>query len=65
MCLSQVPRGKFLIYSRSKPLIRVDKANTDSALVWLSYEGMDYKYMSLYVWSKRNFINSCIVGDEP
>lgn len=40
ICLSQVPGGKFLVYSRSKPLIRVDKANTDNALVWLSYEDL-------------------------
>ncbi|XP_068220567.1 NAD(P)H pyrophosphatase NUDT13, mitochondrial-like [Palaemon carinicauda] len=42
-CLDYLPDGKFLVYSRSKPLLRVDKANTDNALVWLSYsEIMQY-----------------------
>ncbi|XP_076035750.1 NAD(P)H pyrophosphatase NUDT13, mitochondrial isoform X1 [Oratosquilla oratoria] len=36
-CLSYVPSGKFLAYCRSKPLIRVDEANTDKAIVWLAY----------------------------
>ncbi|KAK3856560.1 hypothetical protein Pcinc_037119 [Petrolisthes cinctipes] len=36
-CLSQLPEGQFLVFSRSKPLVRVNQANTNEALVWLSY----------------------------
>nr|XP_045626115.1 NAD(P)H pyrophosphatase NUDT13, mitochondrial-like isoform X1 [Procambarus clarkii] len=37
VCTSHIPDGKFLLYSQSKPLLRVDKANTEDAIVWLTY----------------------------
>ncbi|XP_053640242.2 NAD(P)H pyrophosphatase NUDT13, mitochondrial isoform X2 [Cherax quadricarinatus] len=37
VCASHIPGGKFLLYSQSKPLLRIDKANTEDALVWLTY----------------------------
>lgn len=39
VCLSHIPEGQFLVYSRSKPLVRVNQGNTTQALVWLSYTG--------------------------
>ncbi|XP_050690881.1 NAD(P)H pyrophosphatase NUDT13, mitochondrial-like [Eriocheir sinensis] len=37
LCSSFLPDGHFLLYYRSKPLLRVDKANTEEAIVWLTY----------------------------
>lgn len=37
LCSSLIPDGKFLLYHKSKPLLRVDKANTEETIVWLTY----------------------------
>ncbi|KAG0716849.1 Nucleoside diphosphate-linked moiety X motif 13 [Chionoecetes opilio] len=37
LCSSLIPDGKFLLYYNSKPLLRVDKANTEETIVWLTY----------------------------
>ncbi|KAK7070278.1 hypothetical protein SK128_024162 [Halocaridina rubra] len=54
-CLSHLPSGKFLVYSRSKPLLRIDKSKTNNALVWLTYEEIIKYY--------REVLNSSVLVD--
>ncbi|XP_042214221.1 NAD(P)H pyrophosphatase NUDT13, mitochondrial-like isoform X2 [Homarus americanus] len=44
VCSSHIPGGKFLLYSQSKPLIHVDKANTEDVLLWLTYSEVTEYY---------------------
>lgn len=49
LCSSFLPDGHFLLYYRSKPLLRVDRANTKEAIVWLTYPG-GHDFSFVYQW---------------
>ncbi|XP_063852521.1 NAD(P)H pyrophosphatase NUDT13, mitochondrial-like [Scylla paramamosain] len=47
LCSSFIPDGKFLVYHYGKPLLRVDKANTKDAIVWLTFTEVKNHYPEL------------------
>ena len=62
LCSSFIPDGKFLLYHNGKPLLRVDKANTDQTIVWLTFQGANSPCNSIALHHHTNgMIKYCTV----